>query len=54
MVMAIYKLKKLTREFRTNIISDFRLNDINNGGEGAPLVPIYHSKIIKKFIKRNL
>ena len=45
--------KKITREFRTNIISDFRLNDINNGGEGAPLVPIYHSKIIKKFIKRS-
>ena len=34
--------------FKTNIISDFRLNDINYGGEGAPLVPIYHSKLAKK------
>ena len=43
--------EKLVKEFKTKVISDFRLNDINNGGEGAPLVPIYHAAIIKEFIK---
>ena len=42
---------RLIREFKTNIISDFRLNDLNNGGEGAPLVPIFHAVITKKLIK---
>ena len=27
------------------------MNDINNGGEGAPLVPIYHAAIAKKSLK---
>ncbi len=40
----------LMKRFKTNFISDFRLNDINNGGEGAPLVPIFHAKISKNFI----
>ncbi len=41
----------ILKKFNTNIISDFRINDVNNGGEGAPLVPIFHEKIIlnKKF-----
>lgn len=45
--------EKLLKVFKKNIISDFRLNDINNGGEGAPLVPIFHAKLIKKFIKES-
>ena len=44
----------IVKKFNTNIISDFRINDINNGGEGAPLVPIFHEKIIlKKKIKTS-
>ncbi len=45
--------EKLAKEFKINIVSDFRLNDINKGGEGAPLVPIFHAKITKKFIKKS-
>ena len=32
----------------TNVISNFRENDILNGGQGAPLAPIYHQVILKK------
>ncbi len=30
------------------IINDFRKNDIQNGGEGAPLTPIFHNQIVKQ------
>ena len=42
--------KKFVKEFQTNVISDFRLNDILKGGEGAPLVPIYHANIVKSLL----
>jgi len=38
-------LSKLTN---TTVISNFRENDILNGGEGAPLSPIYHQLILNK------
>lgn len=31
-----------------NVISDFRDQDINNGGQGAPISPIYHKYLITK------
>ncbi|MBA1339322.1 MAG: anhydro-N-acetylmuramic acid kinase [Pelagibacterales bacterium] len=31
-----------------NVIYDFRENDLNNGGQGAPLVPIFHKLLQKK------
>jgi len=37
----------------TTVISDFRKNDILNGGQGAPLSPIYHQLILTK-IKSKL
>ena len=33
--------------FKIKVVSDFRLKDINSGGEGAPLVPIYHYNLVK-------
>ena len=38
--------KKIMRYFKTNVVSDFRIADINKGGEGAPLVPIFHKNLI--------
>ena len=43
-------LSKLTKK---TVISDFRANDILNGGQGAPLTPLYHKIILSK-IKENL
>ena len=37
-------LSKLTG---LNVIYDFRKNDLKNGGQGAPLVPVFH-KLLKK------
>ena len=38
-------LSQLTKK---NIVCDFRQNDIKNGGEGAPLTPIFHQLILKQ------
>ena len=41
--------KKIANFFNKKIIYNFRQNDLNMGGEGAPLAPIYH-----KFLIQNL
>ena len=38
-------LSQLTKKI---VIYDFRQNDIKNGGEGAPLVPIFHRIIVEQ------
>ena len=38
-------LSQLTKK---TVIYNFRQNDIENGGEGAPLAPLFHSLIVKK------
>tara|TARA_X000000950_G_scaffold5308_2_gene5482 strand:- start:105 stop:1232 length:1128 start_codon:yes stop_codon:yes gene_type:complete len=38
-------LSQLTKKI---VIYDFRQNDIENGGEGAPLAPIFHRKIVEQ------
>ena len=46
-------LSQLTKKI---IINNFRQNDIDNGGQGAPLVPIFHrliSNIINKKFMTN-
>ena len=35
----------LSQLIKKNIVYDFRQNDIKNGGEGAPLTPIFHQLI---------
>tara|TARA_B100001175_G_scaffold43130_1_gene32413 strand:- start:409 stop:1503 length:1095 start_codon:yes stop_codon:yes gene_type:complete len=40
------KLSKLTKKI---VIYNFRQNDLKNGGEGAPLAPIYHKLLVKAF-----
>jgi len=41
--------KLLAQLTKKNIIYNFRQNDIDNGGEGAPLTPIFHKLIATQF-----
>ena len=43
----------ISKEFNKPVIYDFRKNDILLGGEGAPLVPIFHKAIFSKK-KKNI
>ena len=40
----------LSQETQKKVVYDFRQNDLKNGGEGAPLAPIFH-RLISKEIK---
>ncbi|MDC0043380.1 anhydro-N-acetylmuramic acid kinase [Candidatus Pelagibacter sp.] len=42
-------LSSLTKEI---VIYNFRQNDLNNGGQGAPLTPIFHNLIANKINKK--
>ena len=41
------KFNKHSHLKKSSLISDFRKNDILNGGQGAPLTPLYHRAIMK-------
>ena len=43
-------LSKITKKI---VVYNFRQNDIKNGGEGAPLSPIYHAALIKNLFSEN-
>ena len=36
--------------FKIQVISNFRINDIKNGGQGAPIGALYHKLLIKKIL----
>ena len=38
----------LANLLNTNVIFDFRSNDLKHGGEGAPISPIFHKILLKK------
>ena len=42
----------LSQLLKKKVIYNFRKNDIQNGGEGAPLTPIYH-KVVSDIIYKN-
>tara|TARA_B100000900_G_scaffold391734_1_gene386614 strand:+ start:29 stop:1162 length:1134 start_codon:yes stop_codon:yes gene_type:complete len=42
--------KLLSNLMRKIVVNNFRQNDLNNGGQGAPLTPIFHN-LISKIIK---
>ena len=45
--------KKLSNLTKKIVVYDFRQNDLKNGGEGAPLTPIFHKLLVKIFAKRK-
>jgi len=42
----------LSSLFKKSVINNFRQNDLNHGGQGAPLTPIFHN-LISKIIQKN-
>ncbi len=40
--------KLLSQLTKTKVVFDFRSNDLKNGGQGAPLAPIFHQLIVKQ------
>jgi len=44
------KLSELTKKI---VVYNFRQNDLKNGGEGAPLAPIYHKTLVKDLEKKG-
>jgi len=49
----IGKGKNLSSLTKKIVVYDFRQNDLKNGGEGAPLTPIYHKLLVKIFAKKR-
>jgi len=41
--------KLLSRLTKKTVVYDFRKNDLKNGGQGAPLTPIFHQMLERKF-----
>lgn len=39
--------QQLANKVQIPVVNDFRRQDMENGGQGAPLVPIYHQALIK-------
>lgn len=39
--------KNLSNQLNMSVVNDFRRYDVEHGGQGAPLVPIYHQALLK-------
>ena len=46
--------QKISNYFETKVVNNFRINDINNGGQGAPLTPIFHKLLKNKYRLSNV
>ena len=46
--------KLLSQLTKKKVVCDFRQNDMKNGGQGAPLTPIFHNLIANKYLKKEL
>ena len=46
--------KLLSQLIKKKVVYDFRQNDLKNGGQGAPLTPIFHNLIVNKYLKEEL
>lgn len=44
----------LSQLIRKRVVYNFRKNDLENNGQGAPLTPIFHNLISKRIISKNL
>ncbi len=43
--------EKLARAVGINVVADMRMNDIKSGGQGAPLLPLYHQALLSNHEK---
>ena len=46
--------KLLSQLTKTRVIYNFRQNDLKNGGQGAPLTPIFHNAMVNKYLNKEL
>ena len=44
----------ISNYFKLNVVSNFRINDILNGGQGAPIGAYYHKLLINKINRRSV
>ena len=49
----IGNIKKICESIKLPIVYNFRQNDLNHGGQGAPLTPIFHKLILQKLDRKS-
>ena len=46
-------ISKMSENLKIPLVYNFRNNDLNHGGQGAPLTPIFHKLILQKLKREN-